>query len=441
LRRLAMEFQLPRPLRAPKDSRPSFVRVGWTVPKPGTPRPQITDYTPVPMPASPSTHFVKWNQPISPQKSAEILARLAKFPGVTVYWMGRTYLGTNIWAADVLLPSPAKLRSAAKEETLKAVAMYSGRQHSNEVSSTSHILRLAEELVRDPKTRADLKKVNVVLHPIDNPDGANLSIDLMHITPSFLLHPGYHGSLTADVQTGLWKQDPIYPESRTRRLLWEAWLPDAFLNPHGYPSHEWVQPFSGYTAWMIRRTGVESGYSWWIPRGWFTSLAYMTGPDHPYSKDIAYELRERIVDAINRVPGAAALDARENSRYQRYGVRWEPRRFQQPIYKGVRIYMSLKGRKAAPGGGGFLERFPKVTWDEGYTEAPDETAHGSYLHLVAGMGLAYDRVHLNYLADGKFKITRKEKEYANAVSWKVSRKRPILPKKWLIKPGPGVEDK
>ena len=88
-----------------------------------------------------------------------------------------------------------------------------------------------------------------------------------------------------------------------------------------------------------------------------------------------------------------------------------------------------------------MERFPKVTWDEGYTEAPDETAHGAYLHLVAGMGLAYDRVHLNYLAHGTFKITRKEEEYANGVSWKVSRKRPILPKKWLIKPGPGVEDK
>ncbi|MDE3134995.1 MAG: hypothetical protein KGL59_00335 [Acidobacteriota bacterium] len=441
LRHLAMEFQLPRPLLAPEKSRPTFVTVDWPVPKPATPRPQITDYAPAPLPASASGHIVRWEEPISPKQSAEILARLAKFPGVTVYWMGRTYLGTNIWAADVLEPSPAKLRSVAKLETLKAVLMYSGRQHANEVSSTSHILRLAEELVRDPKMRAELKKVNVVIHPIDNPDGANLSIDLMHITPNYFLHPGYHGSLTADVQTALWDQDPIYPESRTRRLLWQSWLPDAFLNPHGYPSHEWVQPFSGYTAWMIRRMGVESTYSWWIPRGWFTSLSYLSDPKHQWSKDIAYELRDRIAKAINQVPGAAALDAGENSLYERYGVRWEPRRFQQPIHDGVRIYMSLKGQKAAPGGGGFMQRFPDVTWDEGYTEAPDETAHGAYLHLVAGMGLAYDKVHLDYLANGNLKIKREEKDYSNAVTWQISRERPILPDKWTIKAGPGVEDK
>jgi hypothetical protein len=338
------------------------------------------------------------------------------------------------------LPLPTS-RSQAKEETLKAVIVYSGRQHANEVSSTSHVLRLAEELVRDPGTRTMLKKVNVVIHPIDNPDGANLSIDLMHIDPEFLVHPGYHGALTADVQSGLWNSDPIYPESRTRRQLWEEWLPDSFINPHGYPSHEWVQPFSGYAAWMIRRQGVESGRTWWIPRGWFTSLGYLSGPEYPHNKDIAYELRERIADNFAKVPGAMDLENRMNSRYDRYGVPWEPRSFQEQIYKGVRIYMSLKGVRAAPGGEGFMARYPAVTWDEGYTEAPDETAHGGYLHLLAAMGLAYDQAHLTYLNDGKFKITRAEKDYSNGVTWKVGRQRPILPSKWLIQPGPGIEEK
>lgn len=441
LGRLVMEFQLPRPLRAPDEGRPGLVRAAWTVLKPATPRPQITDYTAAPMPVTPTGHIVDWQEPISPKQNAEILARLAGFPGVRVYWMGRSYLGENIWAADITEPSPAELHSQAKEETLKAVIVYSGRQHANEVSSTSHVLRLAENLVRDPDTRAALKKVNVVIHPIDNPDGANLSIALMHMDPDFLVHPGYHGALTADVQTGLWDSDPIYPESRTRRQLWEQWLPDAFINPHGYPSHEWVQPFSGYTAWMIRRQGVESGRTWWIPRGWFTSLGYLSGADYPHNKDVAYELRERIADNFNKVPGAMDLEDRMNSRYDRYGVPWEPRSFQMQIYKGVRIYMSLKGVRSAPGGEGFMARFPKVTWDEGYTEAPDETAHGSYLELLAAMGLAYDRAHLTYLDDGKFKITRTEKEYSNGVVWKVVRERPILPAKWLIQPGLGVEEK
>ena len=438
---LVMEFQLPRPLRAADNSRSALVHVAWPVPKPATPRPQISDYAAAPMPASSAEHLVSWQEPISPKRNAAVLARLATFPGVKVYWMGRTYLGENIWAADIMEPSLAELRSQAKEETLKAVIIYSGRQHANEVSSTSHVLRLAEDLVRDPDMRAMLKKVNVVIHPIDNPDGANLSIALMHTDPEFLVHPGYHGALTADVQTGLWETDPIYPESRTRRLLWEQWLPDAFLNPHGYPSHEWVQPFSGYAAWMIRRSSVESGRTWWIPRGWFTSLGYLSGPDYPHNKDIAYELRERIADNFNTVPGAMELEDRMNSRYDRYGVPWEPRSFQMQIYKGVRIYMSLKGVRTAPGGEGFMARFPKVTWDEGYTEAPDETAHGSYLELLASMGLAYDEAHLTYLDEGKFKIKRTEKEYSNGVVWKVDRERPILPSKWLIQPGTGAEGK
>ena len=98
-----------------------------------------------------------------------------------------------------MLPSPSELRSLAKETTLKAAIIYSGRQHANEVSSTSHLFRLAEQLVTDPATRDSLKKVNVVIHPITNVDGAQLSIDLAKITPDFMLHPGYHAALTADL--------------------------------------------------------------------------------------------------------------------------------------------------------------------------------------------------------------------------------------------------
>ena len=55
--------------------------------------------------------IVQWDEPISPAESASILSRMAQFPGVSVYWMGRSYLGQNLWAADMTLPSPALLRS------------------------------------------------------------------------------------------------------------------------------------------------------------------------------------------------------------------------------------------------------------------------------------------------------------------------------------------
>jgi hypothetical protein len=436
LKQMAMEFELPAALMAKENAPAERAYASWTVSAPKTPRPMITDYAG----KITGTPIVQWDEPISPDENAGILARLATFPGVNVYWMGRSYLGQNLWAADVMLPSPSALRSWAKESTLKAAIIYSGRQHANEVSSTSHIDKLGEDLVRDPAARELLKQVNVVLHPIDNTDGAQLSVDLAKITPDNLLHPGYHGSLSADVSAGQTETDPVYPESRPRRRLIEAWLPDAFLNPHGYPSHEWVQPFSEYSGWVQNRESANSGRAWWIPRGWFTSLSYLRDADHPYSMKISYALRDQIVEAERNVPGLLPLETRMNDRYERFGQRWQPRDMFQPIVNGIRIYMSLKGTPGrggnaaagaagatAPGSGGVGGLSPDITWDAGYTEAPDETAHGDYMKLLASAGLAFDYVHLKYLAQGKLRITRTEREVPGGVQWRIERARPILP--------------
>jgi len=426
LRKMAVEFELPLPLSEKVDS-PAPREIGsWNVSAPVAKRPMISDYR------DKKRNAVQWDEPISPEENASILAKLSESPGVNAYWMGRSYLGQNLWAADVMLPSPAQLRSWAKETTLKASILYSGRQHANEVSSTSHIDKLGEQLVTDEATRALLKQVNVVLHPITNSDGADLSVQLAEITPNNMLHPGYHGSLAADVAAGQAETDPIYPESRTRKLLLDAWLPDAFLNPHGYPSHEWVQPFSEYSAWVTTRQGANSGRTWWIPRGWFTSLTYLRDEMHLYSEKIAYEIRDRIVEAQRNVPGLLDLENRMNARYQRFGQRWQPDDMQQPVVDGIRIYMALKGsagRGGAAGGGAGATGgvSPDITWDSGYTEAPDETAHGDYMKLMASAGLAFDRVHLNYLAHARLRINRTEREQGNKVTWRVERLRPNLP--------------
>jgi zinc carboxypeptidase len=426
LRKMTVEFDLPLPLSAKVESPAPREAASWNVSAPIAKRPMIADYR------DKKRNTVQWDEPISPDENASILAKLSESPGVNTYWMGRSYLGQNLWAADVMLPSPAELHSWAKETTLKASILYSGRQHANEVSSTSHIDKLGEQLVTDDATRALLKQVNVVLHPITNSDGADLSVQLAEITPNNMLHPGYHGSLAADVATGQAETDPVYPESRTRKLLLDAWLPDAFLNPHGYPSHEWVQPFSEYSAWVTTRQGANNGRTWWIPRGWFTSLTYLRDETHLYSEKIAYEIRDRIVEAQRSVPGLLDLENRMNARYQRFGQRWQPEDMQQPIVNGIRIYMALKGSPgragaaaAAPGATGGVS--PDVTWDSGYTEAPDETAHGDYMKLMASAGLAFDRVHLNYLAKAKLRINRTEREQGGKVTWRIERLRPNLP--------------
>lgn len=432
LHEINFEFELPRPLAERVEDPAPREAAMLKIDPPASARPMIADYAG----HLHRSQLLQWDEPISPEENTEILAELAKKPGVNVYWMGRSYLGENLWAADVTLPTPSVLRSWAKETTLKASIVYSGRQHANEVSSTSHILKLGDQLVNDPATRAMLKQVNVILHPITNADGAEMSVQLAEITPNNMLHPGYHGALAADVSTGQTDLDPVYPESRTRRQLLEAWLPDAFLNPHGYPSHEWVQPFSEYSGWVTNRQGANNGRTWWIPRGWFTSLTYLRDDTHPYSEKVTYELRDRIVEAERNVPGLLDLENRMNARYQRFGQRWQPANLQQPIVNGIRIYMALKGAgggrgaggaQPAPGSGGVGGISPDVTWDSGYTEAPDETAHGDYMKLMASAGLAFDRVHLEYLAHGKLRINRTERELGGKVTWRIERLRPNLP--------------
>ncbi|MGH9484168.1 MAG: M14 family zinc carboxypeptidase [Terriglobales bacterium] len=427
LRHMQIELALPRPLGTPFKTPEPRVLLSWNVSPPLHPRPQISAVTPIATTPG-QKHFVQWRQPIGPAESAAILARLAHYPGVNVYSMGRSYLGQVIWAADIMLPNPSTLISWPKETTWKASIVYSARQHANEVSSTSHVDRLAEMLVSDPAVRKYLRQVNVVLHPIDNPDGAALSVMEAKIMPDNLLHLGYHGALAADVSMGQGQIDPVYPESRTRRLLLEQWNPDAFLNPHGYPSHEWVQPFSEYSGWVQSRDGANNGRTWWIPRGWFTSLGYARDDTRDtYSKAVAYALRDRIALAERAVPNLLPLENRMNARYQRWGQAFQPDNMQQPIVDGIRIYMTLKGSTGHHPGMAGAGAKSDITWDQGYTEAPDETAHNAYMKLVASAGLAYDLVHLKYLAQGTLRMERSEKAGASGVSWLVNRTRPILP--------------
>src|SRR5439155_790085 len=139
--------------------------------------------------------LVQWDTPIPPPEGHEILARMGTFKEATVYKVGESYLGKDIWAMDLMPPIEASHWSQAKATTLKPTIVYSARQDANEVSSTSHTLKLAEMLLTDPALKDALKKVNVVFHPYTNPDGAELAYDLYKVTPDYLLHPSYLGSL------------------------------------------------------------------------------------------------------------------------------------------------------------------------------------------------------------------------------------------------------
>jgi hypothetical protein len=370
--------------------------------------------------------LVQWDTPIPPGEAYAILAKMSTYPEATAYKVGESYLGKDIWAMDLMPRIEASHWSQAKATTLKPTVVYSARQHANEVSSTSHVLKLAELLLTDPTFREKLNKVNVVIHPITNPDGAQLAYDLHKITPDHMLHAGYLGSLGVDMTSGQWAADPIYPETRVRPDLWRMWLPDIFLNPHGYPSHEWVQLFSEYAGW-VRSRATESR-DWWTMRGWFIpGFGYLDDPKYPRHKDAAFEIRRRITDNINAAPEVKALNERAYARYERYGFSQDDENFKVDYTNDVLIYTAIKGAKASAQSGDFMARNPKVTIWSGSTEAPDETAYGDWMKLVATAGLQWDKAILDYLVDGRHKVERKGQTFFGGAAMSIDRPRPPKP--------------
>ena len=338
--------------------------------------------------------------------------------------IGESYLGQSTWVMDLMPPMEASHWSQRKASLLKPTIVYSARQHANEVSSTSHTLRLAEMLLTDPERKKNLDTVNIIFHPIQNPDGAQLAWDMHQINPEHILHAGYWGSLGIDSTTDSSDPMPIYPEAEVRPRIWRMWLPDIFLNPHGYPAHQLVQLFSEFSG--LVRAGRRTERNWGFNKGWFMpGFDVVDDPEFPRHKAAALKIRGYITNNIQATGPVAAMNERNYDRYRRYGMQFDPEVFRMDLHNGVNIGMPIKGRLAStPGRGGGRGYDPKITiWAAG-TEAPDEPARGDWMKVVASAGLAWDTAVLQYLLDGDHKVNRKSSEFFGGVSIRLDRPRP-----------------
>jgi hypothetical protein len=123
------------------------------------------------------------------------------------------------------------------------------------------------------------------------------------------------------------------------------------------------------------------------------------------------------------------MNERAYARYDRYGGRFDPEHFKRDDYKGVRIYEALKGEKPDPKSNRFELRYPNVTVWSGGTEAPDETAYGDWLKLVATAGFQWDLAHLKYLFDSTYEVKRTHERLGDWVRFSTVRPRPPQPGK------------
>ena len=164
-----------------------------------------------------------------------------------------------------------------------------------------------------------------------------MAYDLQKLTPTHMLHAGRYSALGQDVERG----GTLLPESQVRGKVWREWLPDIYLNPHGYPSHEWVQQFAGY---------VPPGFrTYWSTRGWYTNLSGVRDPREPDLIHATEALREAIVREINGNPDVRAMNMRQPGALSQMGVRLQPERLRTGDLQGHGdlLHRSGNGRSRA----------------------------------------------------------------------------------------------
>jgi hypothetical protein len=343
-----------------------------------------------------TTPSVPWDRVLSVPEIEEILHAPSRSPHVRVYQAGRSAQGRPSYAVEVTVPRTVGLWSRAKLSAWKCTLLLNARHHANEPSSTNGLLRLAELLAYDETWRRYLDRVNVVLVPCENPDGAALHYALQDEHPAWMLHAGRYNVAGLEFSAEYANPDTPHTEALVLPALWRRWAPDIVCDDHGFPSHEWVQPFAGHSnPWF---------HAYWIPQGLiFAILPRVRSPRYPRHAEAADSLRQRLVRALAGDRDIRARNGIYADRYRTFLHSRLPDAFPAPYDDDVLIHVDDydpddpgQSRAALAG---FPGEHPSVTTASLITEVADETAQGRYMARCAHAHLVADRVLLDYLFD------------------------------------------
>ncbi|WP_417814128.1 M14 family metallopeptidase [Thalassospira alkalitolerans] len=212
--------------------------------------------------------------------------------------------------------------------------MISGGQHPNEISGVAGALRGAQEL-------AKRDGAHFTISPLENPDGYALHQRLIVDNPTHMHHAARYTALGDDMEYR--SGDGLYEkEIRVRaRAISGASL---HINLHGYPSHEWTRPLSGY---------VPRGFDMWtLPKGFFLIMRH-----HDNWTDRAESFIDQVTRKLAAIPGLLEFNAAQINLYRIHAGETGFR-----IINGFPCMISIDDRHDVP-----------LTL---ITEYPDETIYG-----------------------------------------------------------------
>lgn len=187
-------------------------------------------------------------------------------------------------------PFEAKTRSgrtvrAAYIKGSDAAMMISAGQHANETTGVVGALRAANRL-------AAREGAHFTISPQENPDGYEIHKRLCALQPHHMHHAARYTALGDDLEYR--SREGLY--EKAIRIEAEK-LTDAKLhvNLHGYPSHEWTRPLSGYVP--------RSFDMWTLPKGFFLILRH-----HASWERQAEELIDHVTKHLAAIDGLVACN-------------------------------------------------------------------------------------------------------------------------------------
>lgn len=177
----------------------------------------------------------------------------------------------------------------------KPAVLISGGQHANETTGVVGALRAADRLRGEPDA-------NLVLMPLENPDGYALHQTLREHNPRHMHHAARYSALGDDIE---YRRQPPWLERRARRHAFAVSEAGLHVNLHGYPAHEWTRPCTGY---------LPRGFEIWsIPKGFFLILRY-----RPACRDKARALLAHVTGVLATNSALMAYNRRQLKTYRQH---------------------------------------------------------------------------------------------------------------------------
>ncbi len=345
-----------------------------------------------------------------------IIEQLKKVPELNVYPVAVSYKGRIVYAVE-FRPKLSGYISRTKRITAHPSQIIDSRHHANEVSSTNSAFMLIRKILTDESFASLPEKMNLVILPMENVDGAAIHYELQKDNPNWKLHVARFNAVGKEFYYDLFETETIHTEAEAMRRLFMTFLPDALIDNHGVPSHEWEQQFSGYTSPAYK--------GFWLPRSLLYGYFYYISGDEYHSNYILNKKMEDVIaDAFMEDEEITMENKMWARQFEKYAHAWLPKMFPADYYKNMINYWIP--HEYDPGHRYPSIRYPWILSLDYVSEVADETAQGEYLHSCARAHTVHDVAILKTMMQADCVYSQEWEMQEQQIKAVLTRKRPIV---------------